>query len=112
MRRIILFLLIPAIFNSCGSNEKKESNTVSAEMKAFMKKLDGKSASVTAALKEFGKDGLDDVDMDLYDLKDATVVEAKDSCYLMSAKSGITVRKYFLCWEAGKISSVEDRGME
>jgi len=95
----------------CGG-EKKSSVKVSTEMQDFMNNLNGKSASVGIALEKFGKPGLDTKDMGMYDLASPKVLEAKESCYLLECKSGITKRKYNLCWEGGKISSIEDKGME
>lgn len=101
------------IIISCGGGGKKESSVkVSTEMQDFMNNLNGKSASVTVALEQFGTPGLDDKDMDMYDLKEPKVLEASGNCYLLQCKSGMTKRKYNLCWEGGKITSVEDKGME
>ena len=85
---------------------------VSTSMQNFMDNLDGKSASVATALQLFGKEGLDTKDMDIYDLSDPRVIETNGNCYLLECKSGMTKRKYNLCWEGGKISSIEDKGME
>lgn len=119
MKKIVLTLsLFSAILfvTACGGKgekgEKKSSSKVSAEMQGFMDKLDGKSASVTAALGQFGKAGLEDQDMDLFNLEDPKVLETNGNCYLLECKSGMTKRKYNLCWEGGKISSIEDKGME
>ncbi len=103
---VLLFVI------ACGGGEKKSSVKVSTEMQDFMNNLNGKSASVTVALQQFGVPGLDDKDMDMYDLASPKVLEANGSCYLLECKSGITKRKYNLCWEGGKISSIEDKGME
>lgn len=122
MKKMILMLsLFSAMlfFVACGGKadkgdkgEKKSSSKVSAEMQDFMNSLNGRSASVTAALDQFGAAGLQRNDMDLYDLKDPKVLETNGNCYLLECKSGMTKRKYNLCWEGGKISSVEDKGME
>ncbi|MEK7226489.1 MAG: hypothetical protein AAB221_12530 [Bacteroidota bacterium] len=101
------------IITSCGGGGKKESSVkVSTEMQDFMNNLNGRSASVTVALQQFGVAGLDDKDMDMYDLASPKVLEANGNCYLLQCKSGMTKRKYNLCWEGGKITSVEDKGME
>lgn len=101
------------IITSCGGGGKKESSVkVSTEMQDFMNNLNGRAASVTVALGQFGAPGLDDKDMEMYDLASPKVLEANGNCYLMQCKSGMTKRKYNLCWEGGKISSVEDKGME
>lgn len=102
------------IITSCGgAGEKKESSVkVSTEMQDFMNNLNGRAASVTVALQQFCVAGLDDKDMDMYDLASPKVLEANGNCYLLQCKSGMTKRKYNLCWEGGKITSVEDKGME
>jgi hypothetical protein len=120
MKKIILAVFAVALLTSCGGGksgekENKENKTeekVSAEMKGFMEKLDGKSTSVEAALKEFGKDSLDAADMEMFNLEKPTIEETNGNCYLLRAKSGMTHRKYNMCWEGGKIVSVEDKGME
>ena len=104
------------IITACGGKKDDKKNgssaKVSAEMQGFMDKLDGKSASVSAALEQYGNPGINDQDMDMYDLKDPKVLETNGNCYLLQCKSGITKRKYNVCWEGGKISSIEDKGME
>ncbi|MBI5856243.1 MAG: hypothetical protein HZB42_01230 [Sphingobacteriales bacterium] len=116
MKKLLLSVTVLAtiiFFTSCGGGgEKKSSVKVSTEMQDFMNNLNGRSASVTVALEQFGAPGLDDKDMDMYDLATPKVLEANGNCYLLECKSGITKRKYNLCWEGGKIISVEDKGME
>jgi hypothetical protein len=119
MKKIFLAVCTVALLTSCGgkSGEKENKETkgddkVSAEMKAFMGKLNGSSDNVAAALKEFGKDSLATNDMDMFNLEKPTIEETNGNCYLLRAKSGMTHRKYNLCWEGGKIVSVEDKGME
>jgi hypothetical protein len=83
----------------------------SPEMTGFLGKFDGKSASVEAALKELGAEGLDSKDMGMYDLTDPKVVAREGDCYDFEAGAGMTIRTYRVCWEGGKIKSVEDKGM-
>lgn len=115
MRNLIVTLTLftlASFFTACGGKgEKKSAVQVSPEMQDFMNNFNGRSASVTVALEQFGKAGLDDKDMDLYDLKEPKVLEATGSCYLLQCTAGMTKRKYNICWEGGKISSVEDKGM-
>lgn len=98
---------------SCGGKTDKEASdkNVSAEMTAFMGMLEGKSEATEAALTKYSADGLDKKDMGMYDLKDPKVIATEKDCYTLEAKSGMTVRTYVLCWEAGKIKSIEDKGM-
>lgn len=89
---------------------------VSEEMRGFVAMLDGKAASVTRALKKYGRKGLSDGNMDLYDLGKPKVTRAYAAgvanCYSLEGEAGMTVRKYDLCWEGGKLSNVFDRGMK
>jgi outer membrane lipoprotein-sorting protein len=115
MKKVFLAIsMIAAVsfFTACGGKEKTASVKINTEMQDFMNNLNGKSASVGIALEQFGKPGLDTKDMGMYDLANPKVLEANGSCYLLECKSGMTKRKYNLCWEAGKISSIEDKGME
>lgn len=119
------FIASLSLFASCGgkTDKKAESNadmkadtktevTLSTEMQDFMLNFNGRSASVRIALDDFGKPGLDRKDMDLYDLDKPVVLESNGNCHLMQFVSGMTKRKYNVCWEGGKISSIEDKGME
>ena len=74
-------------------------------MQDFMNNLNGKIPHLLQiALEQFGGPGLDTKDMGMYDLADPKVLEANGNCYLIECKSGMTKRKYNLCWEGGKIS--------
>lgn len=86
---------------------------VSPEMAAFLKELDGTDDGVKKALKKVAKPGLDDKDMTMYTLKDAKVIKTdkksdKMTCYDFEAAAGMmTYTFYGVCWEGGKIVSVE-----
>ena len=86
---------------------------VSPEMAAFLKELDGTDDGVKKALKKVAKPGLDDKDMEMYTLKDAKVIKTdkksdKMTCYDFEAAAGMmTYTFYGVCWEGGKIVSVE-----
>lgn len=116
MKKIILavsiFAMVSAVTSCGGKGDKKPAVTVSAEMQDFMNNLNGRSESVVVALQQFGKEGLDTKDMGMYNLEKPKVLEATGSCYLLECTSGLTKRKYNLCWEGGKIATVEDKGME
>lgn len=92
--------------------EPKAEMVVSAEMTDFMSMLKGKSNFTEEALAKYGINEETDEDMGLYDLKEAKVIAVNNECYTMEAGSGMTIRTYILCWEAGKIKSVEDKGMK
>lgn len=117
MKKANLFLPVLAtalLLTACGGkNEKKAAPVaVSTEMQDFMNNFNGRAASVKIALDGFGKPGLDRKDMDMYDLKEPKVTGASGNCYTLQCSSGMTKRTYNICWEGGKISSVEDKGME
>lgn len=126
---IVSLFTLGSMFTACGgkTDSKAEGKTdnkteaeadkttdtkLSTEMQDFMLNFNGRSASVRVALDDFGKPGLDRKDMDLYDLDKPAVLETNGNCYLMEFTSGITKRKYNVCWEGGKIASIEDKGME
>jgi hypothetical protein len=127
MKKLLFAACMAALLTSCGSKSgekekpettektetnKSQDNNLSTEMNAFMGKLNGSSDNVANALKEFGKDSLATNDMEMFNLEQPKVIETNGNCYLLRAKSGMTFRRYNLCWEGGKIVSVEDRGME
>lgn len=141
MKKILFtFALISGLMlmNSCGEKAKeeksdKEENTEeSAEepaeeteevaavtcdqnMTDFMGMLKGSYKDVEAAIAQFGAEGLETADMDMYDLKDAKVVACQKAdageCCTMEAGAGMTIRTYDICWTDGKISSITDKGM-
>jgi hypothetical protein len=86
---------------------------VSPEMAAFLKELDGSDDGVKKALKKVAKPGLDDKDMTMYTLREAKVIKTdkksdKMTCYDFEAQAGMmTYTFYGVCWEGGKIVSVE-----
>ncbi|MEI6222822.1 MAG: hypothetical protein WCP97_08735 [bacterium] len=85
------------------------------EMKAFMGMLNGKDTSSGAALDKYLASGASDGNMGLYNNDKPEVVgENKvgdQTCYTMKAKSGLTERKYDICWKDGKIQKVTDKGI-
>ena len=113
MKRLSLVFFVACGLVACGGEEKKESSDVKVapEMTTFMSKLDGTSASVEAAIKEFGSDSLNNADITMYNLKEPKVTAANGNCFTMDAGSGATIRTYDICWENGKIKTVTDKGM-
>lgn len=112
MKKTVYFsclVILTMVVFGCGGGEK-----VIPEMKAFMGEFDGTYQAVEAALEKYAP-GVDDQDMDIYDLKSPKVVSTEDQdgqvCYTMEAKAGITIRTYVLCWKDGKILSIADKGM-
>lgn len=86
------------------------------EMTAFMGELAGTSKSVAGALKKHGSKGLKTQDMQMWNLESPAVTgstkNGNQTCYTMTAASGMTTRTYGLCWAGGKIVSVTDEGMK
>lgn len=141
MKKILFtFTLISGLMlmNSCGEKAKeeksdKEEKTEEAEeapeeaeeapatvecdqtMMDFMAMLKGSYKDVEAALAQYGAEGLETADMDMYDLKDAKVVACQKAdageCCTMEAGAGMTIRTYDICWTDGKITSIVDKGM-
>lgn len=112
VKQLIVLIVVAVTVYACGGSGSSSSETkVSPEMEAFMKQLNGSSDNVAAALTQYGTPELDKKDMDMYNLENAKVVSADKDCYTMEAGAGMTVRTYVLCWEAGKIKSVEEKGM-
>lgn len=106
-------IALAMVLTSCGGKGGGSSDIkVPAEMTEFMGMLKGKSDATDAALTKYAADGLDKKDMQMYDLKNPKVLSADKDCCTMEAKSGMTTRTYVLCWEAGKIKSIEDKGMK
>lgn len=111
MKRLISLVLLTATIYACGGSGSSNDVKVSPEMESFMKQLNGTSDNVAAALNQYGTPELDKKDMDLYNLEKPKVVSADKDCYTMEAGAGMTIRTYSLCWEGGKIKSIEDKGM-
>lgn len=98
-----------------GTTGSAPAVEVSPEMKDFLAGM-GDSAKVKASLAKHGVEGLATQDMEMYDLKDGAVTahekRGAQDCYTFEAKSGATMRTYVTCWEGGKITAVEDKGMK
>jgi hypothetical protein len=122
MRRFIVIILsIIAIFGfiCCGDGGEEETNDnqtkISAEMKDFMSMMDGTTVAVSNAVNKYAEDGVDK-DITSYELAEPKVKEVKEvddsTCYVLSVKSGVTRRKYDICWKEGKIVSIEFTGFD
>ena len=114
-----VFLILSTILLSCANKGEKNSKTdestenrISTEMTEFMAMLQGKSDATDAALNKFASDSLDKKDMNMYDLENPKVISTDKNCHTLEAKSGMTTRTYVLCWENGKIKTIEDKGMK
>ncbi len=141
IKLLTICLLATSLLISCGekSQEKTDENKENKEnqeettsneteetpesekvecgnaMNEFMGMLKGKHTDVEAALNQFQAEGLDRVDMDLYDLEEPKVVACSKSetgeCCTIEAKAGMTIRTYDICWENDKIIAIVDKGM-
>ena len=113
LKSVIAVLCSVAVLVGVGCT-KAEAVEASPEMKQFLAGF-GSSSKVSAALKAHTAPGVATQDMEMYNLTAPTVtateVKGAQTCYTFDAKSGATTRSYGVCWEGGKIRSVEDKGM-
>jgi hypothetical protein len=116
MRRIGLAVAFGIALGGCllasaRAEDKKKEVKVSAEMKDFMKHLDGTEKGVAAALKKHAADGVDTSAIAGIQVREpkATKVEMKDgqTCYTMAVKTGILDRTYLVCWKDKKIRKIK-----
>ncbi len=105
--------VLSAKSSDAGKPVDAPAGDVQPEMGAFLAMFDGSDDCVPKALKKFGKGNLDDKDMSMYMLREARVIRSekksdKTRCYDFEAKGGsLTYTFEGVCWEAGKIVSVE-----
>jgi hypothetical protein len=114
MKKIVFTVLVSlAVFfslSNCGGGANVEQ---SAEMKEFVGMIKGKSADVVSALSKFASTPeLKSNDMGMYDLSDPKITAKNGDCYSVEFSAGATTRMYDICWAAGKISSIADKGMK
>jgi hypothetical protein len=113
MKKIVFFVFVAlAVFfsiYSCGGSNVEQS----AEMKEFVGMIKGKSADVVSALDKFASTPeLKSNDIGMYDLSDPKVTAKNADCYSVEFSAGVTTRMYEICWTAGKISAITDKGMK
>ncbi len=110
-------LMVFCLLTTPTAAQKQNSNTskVSAEMRDFMKQLDGKEENVNAALKKYAAEGVDTNDMSHIMVREPkiTKTESKDgmTCYTMVCKTGIAERVYLIGWKDKKIQKVKQLSM-
>jgi hypothetical protein len=108
---------------ACGGEEEKEGEEgekkeakaieVSAEMADFNSLCLGTYKDVEVALEKYAaSDELKEDDMGIYDLKDPKVVGKDGDCYKVDYTAGMTIHTFTLCWEGGKVVSIEDNGIK
>ncbi len=89
---------------SCGSSVE-----VSTEMSDFISGFNGDAAEVSKALEKYGaNEEVKDANMAMYNLDAPKVTAVDGSCYTLVCKSGLVENTYTVCWEDGKITSIED----
>jgi hypothetical protein len=97
--------LTPAVAQKGGKSK------VIAEMRDFMKQLDGDHKNVNAALKKYAAEGADTSDMTGIMVREPKVIktETKDgmTSYTMACKTGIAERTYLISWKDKKIQKVK-----
>ncbi len=98
-----------------AQKQSSKTNKVSAEMRDFMKQLDGKEEHVNAALKKYAAEGVDTTEMSyiLVSNPKITKTETKEgmTCYTMACKTGLAERVYLICWKDKKIQKVKQLSM-
>jgi len=94
-----------AFMLSCGGGKSKVET--SPEMQEFMDMIKGSHENVSTALAKFAVENLQNHDITMYDLKNATAVAKEGNCYTMEAEAGVTTRVYKICWNGNKITSIE-----
>ncbi len=111
-------LMVFCLLTTPVTAQKQSSKTskVSAEMRDFMKQLDGKEEHVNAALKKYAAEGVDTTDMSYTLVRDpkVTKMESKEgmTCSTMACKTGIAERVYLICWKDKKIQKVKQLSMK
>lgn len=106
--RMICIVTVTFFLTNCGGGGIRKSK----EMEGFCTAIKGTSADVKSALATYGAPGLDNKDMDMFNLTDPNVTAANGDCYTTEFKAGVTTRTYEICWEGGKIKSIADKGMK
>jgi len=110
---LMVFILLATPITA--QKQSSKTSKVNAEMRDFMKHLDGKEENVNAALKKYAAEGVDTTAMSYILVSDPkiTKTETKDgmTCYTMACKTGIAERVYLICWKDKKIQKVKQLSM-
>jgi hypothetical protein len=92
--------------------QKSGKSKVNAEMREFMKQLDGNHKNVDAALKKYSTEGADTSDMRGMMVREpkVTKTEIKDgmTIYTMACKTGMAERTYLIGWKDKRIQKVKE----
>lgn len=111
MKKIFRSIIVLAslLFSSCGN---ANFNKAIPEMQTFMSYF-GSFDKLQRGFAKYGAEGLDTKDMDIHDLKEPEITAIKEEgekhCYTISATDPLEKKLvYTLCWEKGKIISVEE----
>ena len=106
--RMFCIVAVTIFLANCGGKGVEKSK----EMEGFCSAIKGTSADVKSAFATYGVAGLDNKDMDMYNLSEPNVTASNAGCYTVEFKAGVTTRTYDICWENGKINKVVDKGMK
>lgn len=98
---------------------KKMAPSSPGKMKEFMAMLDGTEGSSQKAADAYFSDDLkksqaedDNLTFNNFILSEAKVVASNLPCCTMEAKAGVTTRRFELCWEGDKVTSIKDLGIK
>jgi hypothetical protein len=104
-------LMIFCLSLTPATAQKNDKSKVSAEMRAFMKQMNGDYKNVDAALKKYAAEGADISDMRGIMVREPkiTKTEIKDGMtfYTMACKTGIAERTYLIGWKDKKIQKLK-----
>jgi hypothetical protein len=108
---LVGFVIGGYLLNPALRAEDKKPAKVSAEMKDFLKQLNGNEKSVNAALKKYAAPKVDTSAMEGIMVREpkVTKTEVKDgqTCYTIAVKTGILDRTYLICWKDKKIQKLK-----
>lgn len=98
---------------------KKVAPSSPGKMNEFMAMLDGTEEGVKKAAETYFSDDLknsqaeeSNLTITNFMLSDAKVVSSNLPCCIMEAKAGVTTRRFELCWEGDKVTSIKDLGIK
>lgn len=82
-----------------------------------MSEFNGSYEGVSQALNKYAEKEILDDDITRLDLKNPKLVllekiSSKQECYTMEANIGVMTKTFVICWENGKVYSIEDQGFK
>ncbi len=104
-------LMVLCLSLTPAAAQKGDKSKVNAEMREFMKRLDGNHKNVDAALKKYAAEGADTSDMTGIMVREPKVIKAENkdgmTFYTMACKTGIAERTYLIGWKDKKIQKLK-----